>query len=39
VVGVIGIAAWLYRDHIRFRWEFESLGRKAQGCPEYGQAH
>ena len=26
---------WLEREHVRFWWMFESIGKNAQGMPEY----
>lgn len=34
-LGVVGVAAWRGWPHLRFWWQFERLGRNAQGCPEF----
>jgi len=35
VVAILAATAWLSWDHIQFFWRFESLGKNAQGLPEY----
>ena len=32
---LFGMTAWFTWDHIRFWWLFETLGKNAQGFPEY----
>ena len=38
-LAVLIVAAWLGWPHLRFWWLFESLGKNAQGYPEYKHRH
>ena len=35
LLAILGASSWIYRAQLRFWWQFESIGRSAQGYLEY----